>query len=177
MRADSEDEAGFTLIELMISLALFALIAVAGLALVDSVLGVRGRTEVRMDRLADMQRMMFVLASDVEQVADGDIVGDRAGVSFRRSAAGFGGPPVEVRYAVVAGTLVRTAGRSPQTLLDGVTGARWRFLDLRWEASWPPNAESRERWPRAIELELRTSGAPGGVLRRVVALPARPKTK
>ncbi len=64
-------QGGFTLLELMISLGLFALIAVAGLALVDSVIGVDGRTEARLDRVADLQRAMVVVSSDLDQIAPG----------------------------------------------------------------------------------------------------------
>jgi general secretion pathway protein J len=169
-------EAGFTLIELMISLALFALIAVAGLALVDGILGVQGRTEGRLDRLADLQRAMFVVSSDFDQVARGDISGDAAGVQFTRSAAGFGGPAVPVRYAMAGGTIVRAAP-GPQLLLGGVSGARWRYFDEGWVDRWPPSEQARDRWPRAVALEMVVADGGGAPrpLRRVVVLPMRPK--
>ncbi|WP_226948552.1 PulJ/GspJ family protein, partial [Rhizorhabdus wittichii] len=71
-------EAGFTLIELMISLALFGLIALAGLALVDSLMGIRDRTEGRLDRLAEVQRAMYVIDNDLTQISPGPLQGDAA---------------------------------------------------------------------------------------------------
>jgi general secretion pathway protein J len=173
---DPRDQ-GFTLIELMISLGLFALIAVAGLALVDSVLGVQGRTEVRLDRLADIQRAMMVVAGDLDQVAAGPVAGQGAALSFTRSAPGFGGAAVPVRYALVAGALVRSAGGPPQRVLDGVGGANWRFFGTAWTDRWPPSEAEKDAWPRAVALELQAGGKPGpaGTLRRVIVLPARTK--
>lgn len=169
-------EAGFTLIELMISLGLFALIAVAGLALVDGILRVNGRTEARLDRLSALQRTMFVLTSDLDQVASGPIEGRGDRLSFVRSAPGTGGVTSQVQYAVAGGVLVRAAP-APQLLLPGVVTARWRFWDGAWSDRWPLDAseEAKQRWPRAIALDLRATG-PGGVpvaLHRVVTLPAR----
>jgi general secretion pathway protein J len=169
-----QPEAGFTLIELMISLGLFALIAVAGLALLDGVLGVQGRTETRLDRLADLQRTMFVLGGDVDQVAPGRIQGGGATIAFTRAAPGLGGAPVPLRYDMAAGTLVRRVGPAPQLLLTGVQSARWRFWDGTWRDAWPL-PDKPDDWPRAVELQLQASG-PGGdpvTLRRVIVLPYR----
>ncbi len=103
----------------MISLGLFALIAVAGLALVEGIINVQGRTEKRFDRLADLQRTMFVVSSDVEQIADGPISGGGANLSFTRSAPGMGGAAVPLRYGVVGGALVRSVGPAPQLAARG----------------------------------------------------------
>lgn len=168
-----QGEDGFTLIEVMISLVLFALIAVAGFTLVDGILGVQGRTEKRLDRLADIQRALFVVTSDLEQVTRGPIAGGGAEARFNRVAPGVGGAPVEIRYQVAGGVLVRQVGPVPQPLLTGVQGARWRFFDGEWSDSWPISDQMRERWPRAVEVELELAGGPGGTLRRVVALPAQ----
>ncbi|OAN57245.1 prepilin-type N-terminal cleavage/methylation domain-containing protein [Sphingomonas sp. TDK1] len=169
-------EAGFTLIELMISLGLFALIAVAGLALVDGILRVNGRTGARLDRLAALQRTMFVLTSDLDQMASGTIEGRGDRLAFTRSAPGTGGVATPVRYAVAGGVLVRAAP-APQLLLPGVVSARWRFWDGGWIDRWPIDGskEAKERWPRAIALDVQAAG-PGGapvMLRRVVTLPVR----
>jgi general secretion pathway protein J len=173
----SDKDSGFTLIELMISLGLFALIAVAGLALVEGIINVQGRTEKRFDRLADLQRTMFVVSSDVEQIADGPISGGGANLSFTRSAPGMGGAAVPLRYGVVGGALVRSVGPAPQLVLAGVANARWRFWDGAWVDRWPVNDESKDRWPRAVALEMQVAGPGGtpGSLRRVVALPVRPE--
>lgn len=170
-------ETGFTLIELMISLGLFALIAVAGLAMVDGILNVQGRTEVRLDRLAQLQRTMFVVTSDLDQIARGRVSGGGSELAFTRAAPGRGGAPVALRYALTGGALVRSVGPLPQPLLAGVTQARWRFWDDGWVDRWPLGdaPEAADRWPQAIALEMQVAGqGPAGTLRRVIVLPTRP---
>jgi general secretion pathway protein J len=171
-------EAGFTLIELMISLGLFALIATAGLALVQGVLNVQGRTEVRLDRLAELQRTMFVITADLDQISAGQVSGEGGQVKFSRTAPGTGGRSAEVLYTVNDGALVRSVGRAQQPLLTGISSARWRFYDGgRWVDRWPVNEEEVNRWPGAIEVELQVgagrSAGMQGSLRRIVVLPTR----
>lgn len=172
----TDQESGFTLLELIISLGLFALIAVAGLGLLDSVLNVQGRTEVRLSRLADVQRAMFVLQSDLDQVTRGDITGGGSGIAFTRIAGGVGGPAIPVSYAEAGGVLVRNAPQ-PQALLQGVGGVTWRFRDGdAWVDRWPPNDERKGDWPRAVSVEFQLAGqGPQGTLRRIVVLPTRAK--
>jgi general secretion pathway protein J len=171
-----EGEQGFTLLELIISLGLFALIAVAGLGLLDSVLNVQGRTEARLSRLADLQRAMFVIQSDLDQVTRGEISGGGNTVAFTRVAGGVGGPAMAVSYGEAGGTLVRSAPQ-PQLLLQGVTGTRWRFRDGdAWIDRWPPDDERKGEWPRAVSVELQVAGqGPQGTLRRIVVLPVQPR--
>lgn len=170
-------DAGFTLIELMISLGLFALIAVAGLALVDGIISVQGRTEKRLDRLADLQRAMLVVTSDLDQIAAGPLNGSGGQIAFTRAAPGIGGAAVKLEYATTAGALVRRVGPAPQVVLAGVAQAQWRFWDGAWAERWPLREEDARRWPRAVELRMQVAG-PGGAsatLRRVIALPVRPQ--
>lgn len=169
-------DGGFTLLELMISLGLFALIAVAGLALVDGILAVEGRTEKRLDQVADVQRAMFVVASDLDQVAFGRITGTPQGVSFSRSTPGFGGPPVGVTYGYAGGALTRSGAGVTQQVLAGVSSVRWRYFDGGWLDAWPPDEARAGTWPRAVsvELALAAPSGTGGTLRRVVTLPAPP---
>lgn len=169
----AREDAGFTLIELMISLLLFALIAVAGVALVDSVLGVQGRTEGRLDRLSDLQRAMLTVSGDLEQVSAGDITGGAGGVTFKRAAPGVGGPAITVRYGVDRGVLVRDAGSGGQAVLRDVAGVRWRFFGDTWIDRWPVAPGAQAAWPKAVELEVTLAGAPSGAVRRVILLPTR----
>lgn len=157
-------------------MGLFALIAVAGMGLLDSVLNVQGRTEARLARLADLQRAMFVIQNDLDQVTRGDIAGGGGNIAFARVAAGLGGPALPVRYDLAGGALVRSAPQ-PQLVLTGVSGAVWRFRDGdRWVDRWPPDADRRAEWPRAVAVEMAVTGAngPQGRLRRVIVLPVQP---
>jgi general secretion pathway protein J len=166
--------AGFTLIELIISMGLFALIAVAGLALVDGIIKVQGRTEKRMDRLADLQRALFVVSSDIDQISRGRVSGGGEKLNFTRAAPGFGGPAIDLQYSVANGNLVRGSGALVQTVVAGVSDVRWRFFDgAAWADRWPVKDEDKDRWPRAVAIEFQAIGPGGtpGALRRVVTLP------
>jgi general secretion pathway protein J len=176
MTPQRPSEQGFTLIELMISLGLFALIAVAGLGMVDGILGVQARTEARLDRLSDLQRAMLVIDGDLDAVASGDLNGTADGLSFVRSAPGMGGPALPIRYTLGEGVLMRMAGPQPQMLLRGVAGIRFRYLGEGWSDRWPVEQEAMPPWPRAVEVvvTLAPGSGPQGSLRRLVVLPDRP---
>lgn len=178
-----DDEAGFTLLELMISLALFGLIAVAGLALVDGVLGIEARTGGRLDRLAELERALYVMTLDLEQVAEGRVEGTGDALSFNRRAPALGGIAVPVRYALEGGVLDRIlggpAGGGTQRLLTGVSEIHWRFYEpgRGWLDRWPPVPQQADAWPAAVAAEITLASntpGPSGFVRRVVALPARP---
>jgi len=174
-------EQGFTLIELIVSLALFGLIAVAGLALVENVLGVQAQTDGRLERLGDLQRAMFVLTGDLEQLSDGPLRGTADVIAFRRHAQALGGYGAPVGYALAGGVLVRTleVGGVPrmQRLLTGVSAVRWRYRDgaAGWRDTWPPaEPERQDDWPDAVDVTLVLApgrGRPAGTLRRIVMLP------
>lgn len=173
------DEAGFTLIELMISLALFGLIAMAGLALVDALMGIRDRTDGRLERLAEVQRAMYVLDNDLGQIGGGPLQGDGAGLSFSRPLAAAGGVPVRMGYQLGAGSLLRSiSGQGQQRVLQGVGSLRWSYYrpGMGWIDRWPPAPELAAQWPAAVaaDIVMAPGGTVSGSLRRVVPLPARP---
>ena len=61
---------GFTLIEVIIALSLFALIGVAGFSMLSGVLQTQERTDGRLQRLSDIQRAVFVISADLDQLSD-----------------------------------------------------------------------------------------------------------
>ncbi len=164
--------AGFTLVEVLISLALFALIGLAGVALVESVIGVQERTHGRLDRIADIRRAHHLIGVDFDQAEPGDFAGAPDGVRFRRH--GFGGRASigVVRYSFANGTLLRQVDDgTPRALLDGVARVRWRYLEGGgWQPQWRSGAAEGRALPRGVDLELELADDAGQV-RRVVALP------
>lgn len=174
-------EGGFTLVELLVSLGLFALIAVAGVALVDSIIGIQARTATRLDRLDTVERTMFVIQSDLDQVSAGVISGGGPVLVFHRVAPGVGGVALQVRYRLAGSVLLREGGGRQQPVIDRIASAHFRFFDgARWVDRWPlatPPGNAPPPWPRAVALDLRLAGQgiTAGVLRRVVALPAQPE--
>lgn len=179
--------AGFTLIEMLVALALFALISLAGVSLVDTVIGVQQRVEGRAERLAEAQRAVYLITADFEQMTSGPVRDEYEVRIGRASAAGT--YPVTYRFA--DGALLRRTGDTERVLLPELASVSWRFLhDGAWtsEATNPaaaptaavlPGAVSgaeRER-PRAVELTIALAGTrpgPRGSVRRVIELPSAP---
>jgi general secretion pathway protein J len=170
-------EAGFTLIEVMISLALFALISMAGIALIDAVVRVEERTAGRLERLGQFQRTMFVLSRDLEQISTGSLEQVEGGVRFERQGASVYDPPRPVSYSVRGESLFRAAG-ADQRLIDGVAGVEWSFFfeGRGWQRILPTNEQTGTEQPAAIAVQILMNEGdnPSGTLRRVVELPTPP---
>jgi general secretion pathway protein J len=159
--------AGVTLIEMVVALAIFALIGGAGYSMLDQVLRTEARTSGRLDRLGELQRALFLVGQDFAQ-ADGHSVRQDDGVTLARGG-------VVVRYRLAGGALRRDlagAGEivADQVLVSDAQGLRWRFLDgTGWGATLPAGA-GRPRNPRAVEMVLTLPG--GQEVRQVAVLPA-----
>jgi len=169
-----ERDAGFTLIEVIVALALFAIIALAGVALVDTVLGAQARTAGRLDRLGDLQRAMVVVARDFTGIADAPLVGSATGVGFDRHVDGGA---IGISYRLADGVFERIDGGRTQVVLDHVAAVRWHYYALPggWQERWPASDAQARGWPLAVAVEIDLAG-PGlsGTLRRVIDLPVRP---
>jgi len=155
--------AGFTLIEVLVSLALFALIGGAGVSVLDQVLRTQSRTETQLDALAAMQRALLLITLDFSQ---GEAVVASDAVQVGRGA-------VTVGYGMQDGVLVRTLGDVQQPVLAGVTGVTWAFLDTdnAWVDAWPAGDDPGNPRAVAVTLDMGTKGQ----IRRLVAMPVTPE--
>ena len=176
-------EAGFTLIEVVISLALFALISLAGLALIDSVMRVEERTSGRLERLGQLQRTMFLLTRDLEQVSLGTLEQVNGGVRFQRNPASLEEVGRPISYTFGGDALLRSTGTEgaaavPQLVLSGVSSVSWRFFfrGRGWQDRILVDERGAPEQPAAVAVDilLGDSAAPTGSLRRVVELPTPP---
>ena len=162
--------AGVTLIEMVVALAIFALIGGAGYSMLDQVLRTDARTSGRLDRLGDLQRALLLVGQDFAQAGAHSVAQDGGDVVVARDG-------VVIRYQL-AGTVLRrdvtTAGENvaEQALVAEVQGVRWRWLDGRsgWVSDLAPGGgQERRHNPRAIEMVLALPG--GQEVRRVAVLP------
>lgn len=179
-RRASPSEAGFTLIEVLISLSLFALLSIAGLALVETVVRVEERTAGRLERLGQLQRMMFLITRDFEQIAPGTLEQIDNGVRFERQGESVHAAGQRIDYSFHEGTLFRVltggeAGATTQRLVGGASSVGWTFFlpERGWQSTILPVPGEPPVQPAAIavELQLDGSGGPSGLIRRVVELP------
>jgi len=190
--------AGFALLELLVALAIFAVIAAVAYRGIASVTQARETIGAHALRLKEVQLAVAMMERDLRQAAARPIrgaygevlpalVGARGQVEL--SCYGFGSAYNEARslldrvgYAYGDGKLARLAypvlDRAPQTqvarrpVLDSVEAMRLRYLDPtgRWLESWPPvdRTADPQALPRAVELVLRLEDY--GEIRRVIEL-------
>ncbi|SDG76672.1 type II secretion system minor pseudopilin GspJ [Pseudomonas abietaniphila] len=174
---------GFTLLELIVSLAIFSLIGLASWHLFESVFRVQDQLRQEEQSLRALRRAVAVIERDVLQVVPasaGQAVLIRQGVlnlsrgNWRNPLGHARGERQEVSYVIEQGRLWRYS-RSPdlplvqkQRLLDDVRGLDWRLYDDRhgWRSDEGSARESGR--PRALEMTL-SCGA-FGQIRRVIAL-------
>ncbi|MBL4867555.1 MAG: type II secretion system minor pseudopilin GspJ [Pseudomonadales bacterium] len=148
---------GFTLIELIVAVAIFAVISLGTFALFQSVLAVKDRTDIQSAALKEIQRGIAIITSDMEQIVQRPIrdqYGDyqrplvaQHGGEIEFSKAGWTLSPFSktrrseiqrVRYTMEEGALVRShwyvldrAGDSTPIslpLIQGVTELSFRYL-------------------------------------------------
>jgi len=172
-------ETGLSLIEVLVSLAIFALIGIAGLAVLNTVARTGERTDGRLDRLAELDRAFLVISRDLAQVTWAQMtLGDDA-LAFQRTGAPR---PFKITLSLQDTTMIRrvdlgTSLPVDQHLLSGVATIQWRLLDhsKSWHAVWPPVALDPRTRPLAAELTLGIwrDGVEGtGSLTRLFPLPA-----
>jgi len=164
--------AGFSLIEMLVALAIFALVGVAGLTLLDTVLRSNRVTDGRLDAISALDRGLMVVTRDLTTSVPGTLVLDASGLSFERAG--------EDRLSLTlirdkTGAMLRqiTGGDLPdmveQTLFGGIEAADWQILDAQkqWHNTWPPASGPA----RALAAELTLTVEASGILRRLVELP------
>lgn len=171
---------GFTLVELMVSLAVFGLIAAAGVAVLGMSVDNRVAVAAFSDRTAGLQQSRALMKADLAQAADRRVRGadgrpepqafggGQGGVLLVLTRRGWSNPEEapraslqRVEYRVIDGRLerrVRTAldgaqTGSPQILQRGVRNARVTFIDRGMESpAWI--ARPDRALPDAVRLEL-----------------------
>ena len=190
---------GFTLVEVLVAVFIFALLMAVAYGSVNTLLRTRDGLAEQNGRLRELQFTVGVIERDLRSVIArpvregyGDrepaLVGTRDAVAFTH--AGYANPMAQERariervgYARRDRTLSRasyvaldrTPATAPQTrdLLGDVARVGFRYFDGRqWRDQWPPgNASPRplRALPRAVEFSIETEGF--GTFTRLVDLP------
>ena len=177
---------GFTLVEVIVALSLFALIGVAGFSMLSGVLQTQEGTEGRLRRMSEIQRAVFVVNADLDQLS-GQIDGGETRLVFQKTD--LGGRPVVVRYDLNGDRLFRTVsgpfGERTQPILGGVSGLSWSYRRRGegWTTTAPVTAPDPVAVPgqpeivvppvAAVAMDMQLAGIDSrpATLRRVVAVP------
>jgi len=184
---------GFTLVEMLIALAIFGMITAAGVALLTLTVRTQESAERLLDGVGAVRRTGALLTADLALAAartrrDGDgrsrpafEGGDGGGelliALVRRSADAEALRRVE--YRLRGGRLERwsfaavdgTGQPTPAPLLEGVRRARLRYRDRdgAWRARWDPTDIAQ--LPSAVELVTDSEGQ--GMLRQLFLVGSR----
>ncbi len=163
---------GFTLLELVIVIAIFAVFSLMAYGGLDAVLKTRVQVEAAQDRLAQLQKAYLRLRNDLQQVRFRPIrdgfgdpqpalrATDNAYLEFTRGGwsnpLGLPRPGLErVAYRFEDGELIRASWRVLDqsqdskpveiVLLDGLDDVRWQYLDSEreWRNRWPGDSPDR----------------------------------
>lgn len=183
---------GFTLVEMMVALFIFAILAGAGVSLLRASVDTQEAVNGALADLGSAARLRALLSADLTQAVVRPIEGAPGGFSGSASElrlvrafepaermAGASGLQA-IRWQVTGDRLVRQsitpAGRATgpaATLARDVSGLslRYRAQDGNWLGSWAPSA-TEAPLPRAVELRLQRRGEAEVTI--LVALPAGP---
>lgn len=179
-------EAGFTLVELIVALFIFGILSAASVALMMFSVDSQAASREALAEMSDVRRVNAALTNDLIQIAPRptrDEVGQRQNaffggdgqtsdllLSFVRS--GWTNYDDEARsslqkvdYRLVEGRLERSAYRyvdgaealPPAVLLDGVEAVALRYrIDGEWRDRWDPTRA--DLLPQAVELTVTIEG-------------------
>jgi general secretion pathway protein J len=173
---------GFTLLELLVALSIFSVIAVMAYGGLGTVLNQSALTEENAERLAVLQKTYLIMQRDIEQAVPRAIRGQFGGElapmtgtpMFTFTRGGWRNPLNHPRstlqrvgYTLEDKQLIRhtwtvldrAQDSEPrhQELLTGIDSAQVRFLDEEndWKEQWPPDQVAEAPGlPRAVEVTL-----------------------
>lgn len=188
---------GFTLVEMLVALGIFALLAAAGVGVLRSSVDVQGAVDGRLTVIGGIARLNALLSSDLGQAVDrpsrassGErpaFVGDGSGMEFVSGGrANIDGTPrselQRIEWRSESGTLKRTGFPAVDGSDDGVASPlarniesaafRYRMLDGTWSSSF----SSTEQHPLPAAVELTMTPSMGRPIVMVFALPLGAKS-
>lgn len=188
---------GFTLVEMLVALFIFGLLAAAGVTVMGYAVDAQAQVRTRMDRIAEFQRMRAILKADLAQAAARRTRGlDGAAAPSAFTGGGTGGALMTlvrrgwentedrpraslqyVEYLVIEGRLERSARPAldgaplgpPQVLFDGVERFEPAFLSRgQWTPTWTARPDAE--LPDAVRLDMQLKGV--GPVTQLFAVPS-----
>lgn len=168
-------ERGFTLVEMLVALLIFAILAGAGVGLLRSSVDTQQAVRRALADLSAATRLRLLLGADIGATVLRPVSGAPLGFSgdgsslllVRTNDPTPGTAPLQaIRWALEGDRLVRTPLTSDgRTAAGGVTLAttvtrlalRYRAEDGSWTSAWRPTAGG-SALPKAVEMEVERRG-------------------
>jgi len=172
-------QGGFTLLELLVALAIFSLIAVMAYGGLETVLNQQAQTEANAESLAGLQKTYLVVQRDIEQAVPrairdefGDEQAPLVGTTLFQLTRGGWNNPVDqprstlqrvgysleerqlIRYAWIVLDRAQDSKPVRQPLIDDIASMAVRYLDNagNWQEQWPPEQTGQNPPPTALDL-------------------------
>lgn len=194
--------AGFTLIEILVAVLIFALLSTAAYAALDILLRTQKAIQQRSFALQQLQTAVGRFERDIRQAITRGVHDEYGepvpalrgtGAAIEISRGGLSNPLDEARASIERvgwslnadsltrvqhRTLDRASNSKPITtpIAENITRLQFRYLDgEQWRTQWPkPNSEAaqRDQLPRAVELIVDSSTF--GEIRRIVECAQNP---
>ena len=181
---------GFTLVEMLVALAIFALLSTAGVLLLRASIATQASVSTRLDDSGGLNRLRAMLGRELataqprpsrntQGLLRPALSGTATSLAFIHASAGTDSGPAlgRVSYSLDAGTLTRRSSAAldgasegdPAVMLRDVTrlALRYRGPDGGWSDTWA--AGDAARLPLAVELTVQRSNAAPLTMRFLVA--------
>lgn len=148
-------EAGITLVEMLVSLVIFAFVGLASFTMLDTLLKVRAQTEGRLETVAQIDRALAVFSHDLAQGEPKSLTLDNSQLTLKIA------PEQRHEYTLNDTIFMRTIAPRfgiddtlSQVLLPDVIDLQFGVLDTAniWHNMWP--IEGITSLPRAVRLML-----------------------
>jgi general secretion pathway protein J len=183
---------GMTLIEMLVALAIFAVLGIMGYRAAATAMDSRQRVAAEMLRWRDIANLMQIVETDLTQFVERPTVATTSesgnGLVLASSVSGSqlsflkvdgGGASVRRRGYRIDGRRVlqlRWPGTDPvsnpesHVVLENVAALRCTIMtsDGKRYADWPPSALGQTVKPAAVEIEMELPDA--GTIRRLIAI-------
>lgn len=157
--------AGFTLLEVLVAVALLGVFSLTAYRGLDTVLAAERQALVEMARWRELSRAFTRIGQDLRAMLPAALGKDHPGfaaetrengdwhiVFDRQVSDDGGGRPRRVEYRYARGELSRIEGQVTASLMTGLQSARVGFLDPA--GAWLPTWTGVGSAPRALALDL-----------------------